>query len=145
MNAVMKGAVTALAVACALTGCQSPTDTSCASPTSVTGSWRYAAIQDAPQRASISGTLVVASQSCRSFEGTLDVVEVSAGGSRRIAGAVSGALVDSTAGRFTVRLGADEREHLVRFGRDSLHGTWLQLSSTGTATGSFNGRRQDPR
>ena len=138
--------VCACAVALALLqACASPTE-NCAVPRGITGTWQYAATQDAPVRATLTGSLMITNQSCRDFRGALDVTEVTADGrSRRIAGPVSGLLLDSVVARFDATLGGADRQHLARFGGDSLWGSWVEIQSASSVTGSFSGRRPETR
>jgi hypothetical protein len=124
-----------------LTGCISTTE-NCAKPRNVQGSWAYSAIQENPVHSTLTGTLVIAAQSCADFEGTLDVTEITTGGERRrIAGPVTGVLLDSLSARFSATVDGADREHLARFSRDSVRGTWVQVQSSATAAGSFFGRQ----
>ena len=133
--------VVSLAGCAALTACISPTE-SCGRTRSLQGSWSYTAVQENPVRATISGTLVVAEQSCSDFSGTIDVVEVtSVGERRRLAGPVTGVLLDSTSARFSATLGSGDREHLARFAGDSVRGTWVEAASGSASAGSFSGRQ----
>jgi hypothetical protein len=126
-------------------GCVSPVE-SCAATRQIMGTWKYAATQDAPVRASLTGSLVISTQSCVDFQGALDVTEVTADGrSRRIAGPVSGLLVDSVVARFDATLGGADRQHLARFGGDSVWGSWVEIESGASVSGSFSGRLTEPR
>ena len=125
--------------------CTSPME-NCAVTRQITGTWQYAATQDAPVRAALTGSLVISTQSCRDFRGTLDLTEVTADGrSRRIAGPVSGLLLDSLVARFDATLGGADRQHLARFAADSLWGSWVEIGSGPAVTGNFSGRRPDPQ
>jgi hypothetical protein len=128
-----------------LQACVSPVE-NCAVARQITGTWQYAATQDAPVRATLTGSLMISRQSCRDFSGALDVTEVTADGrSRRIAGPVSGLLLDSIVARFDATLGGADRQHLARFGGDSLWGSWVEIGSGSSVAGSFSGRRPEPR
>jgi hypothetical protein len=142
----MNGRPGACAVALVLLqACASPTE-NCAVPRDITGTWQYAASQDAPVRASLTGSLVISTQSCRDFRGALDLTEVTADGrTRRIAGPVSGLLLDSAVARFDATLGGADRQHLARLAGDSLWGSWVEIQSGPSVTGSFSGRRPGPR
>jgi hypothetical protein len=130
----------------AMVSCASLTE-NCASPTNVTGTWRYGATQETPQRAALTGTLTVDRQSCTEFSGALDVIEVDAEGtSRRMAGAVSGRLLDATSLQFDVMLGAESWQHVGTLGGDSLEGSWVEVSGNDvTGTGEFESTREVTR
>jgi hypothetical protein len=115
----------------------------CDTHTSLSGNWRYAAIQEAPSHTTLSGTLAVTGQSCGDFTGNLDLTEVNALGiSRRIAGPVSGKVIDATSVRFDAWLEAIPRQHIATLTGDSLAGTWVLVDGAGaTASGSFGGHR----
>jgi hypothetical protein len=73
----------------------------------------------------------------------MDVVETLATGeSRRLAGPVSGTVVDAALVHFEASLGPDGREHLARLEGDSLAGNWVESSGTIPGSGQFGGRRQ---
>jgi hypothetical protein len=111
---------------------------------SVVGSWRYAGIELAPLRTTLSGTLAVTKQSCGEFTGQVDLIEVNAqGGTRRLAGPVSGTVIDASSLRFDAFLEAVPRQHLATLAGDSLAGTWLAVDGAGqTVSGTFGGRRE---
>lgn len=115
----------------------------CQSSVPVTASWRYSALQDAPTHATLSGTLAVTHQTCADFTGQLDVSEVSAAGvTRRIAGPVSGKVIDANSVRFDAWLEAVPRQHIATLSGDSLSGTWVLVDGAGsTASGAFGGHR----
>lgn len=127
----------------AFAACSSPT-ASCAGGDGLAGRWEYHATQDAPiPGGTLNGSLVITAQGCTDFQGALDVVEVLATGeTRRIAGPVSGTLLDATVARFEVTLAGTTREHLARLRGDSLGGSWVESSGALQGSGSFGGRRQ---
>ena len=138
----------AIALLAASQACVSPTE-NCVAPRRITGVWQYSAAQDAPASASLTGTLLISTQTCHDFDGVLDVIEVSGNGqSRRVAGPVSGVLVDSMMARFDATLGGDggaDRQHLARFSADSVTGTWVEIGAASVLTGRFAGRLQEAR
>ena len=86
-----------LAGLCACTSATGP----CGASVSLAGNWRYAAIQEAPSHTTLSGTLAVTEQRCGDFTGNLDLTEINAlGVSRRIAGPITGKVIDATSVRF---------------------------------------------
>jgi hypothetical protein len=111
---------------------------------SVVGSWRYSGSEQAPVRTTLSGTLAISRQSCGQFSGQVDLLEVNAQGStRRLAGPVSGTVIDVSSIRFDAFVEAVPRQHLATLAGDSLAGTWLAVDGTGqTVSGTFGGRRQ---
>jgi hypothetical protein len=129
-------------VATAAAGCASPT-ASCEGAGSVTGHWSYSATQETPVAGSLTGSLVISSHNCTDFQGALDVVEqLSTGESRRVAGPVSGSLIDGDVARFEVTLGGVGREHLARLHGDSISGSWVETGGSLQGNGHFGGRRQ---
>ena len=133
--------IAATATAVVATACISPTET-CARTRALPGTWSYTATQESPVRATISGTLVISAQSCSDFTETMDIVQVTSLGERqRMAGPVSGVLLDSMSARFTATLGNGDREHLARFVGDSVRGTWVETASGSSTAGSFSGRQ----
>jgi hypothetical protein len=130
------------AAAAVAAGCASPTAT-CDGAGSVTGNWSYSATQETPVAGTLTGSLVISSQNCTDFQGALDVVEqLGTGESRRVAGPVSGSLVDGDVARFEVTLGGVGREHLARLRGDSITGSWVETGGSLQGNGRFAGRRQ---
>jgi hypothetical protein len=86
----------------------------------------------------------VTKQSCADFTGQLDLIEVTPqGGTRRIAGPLSGKLIDATSVRFDAFLEALPRQHLGSLSGDALEGTWLVLDGSGQSlSGTFGGQRE---
>jgi len=122
--------------------CGNPTGL-CDAANGIVGQWSYQATQESPARGTVSGTLVLVSQNCVDFQGVLDVVETLATGeSRRLAGPVSGTVVDAELVHFEASLGSFTREHLARLEGDSLAGSWVASSGTVPGAGQFGGRRQ---
>ena len=121
--------------------CSNPT-ASCESNAGLSGQWTYAATQESPVPASMSGTMVIASRQCADFQGTLDVVESFATGeSRRVAGFISGTTFDSSLIRFESVIAGEAREHLARIWQDSISGDWIQSSNGAARSGRFAGHR----
>lgn len=124
--------------------CSTSATAPCRAPTAVAGSWRYSAVQDAPVRMTLSGTLVLSSQACSALSGSLDVIAVSDRGTQqRVAGAVTGQIVDQSSLQFDAMLDAMPRQHLAKFLGDSLSGTWIELAPDGSSvTGTFTAKRE---
>lgn len=133
-----------LLVAVELVACTSPT-AQCGDASGIAGTWTYRAAQETPVRGTATGSLTVSSVNCTDFQGVLDVVETLAtGASRRIAGQVSGTLVDGALVQFEATLGGGSREHLARLAGDSLTGNWIEASGMAAGSGTFGSRRQAP-
>jgi autotransporter translocation and assembly factor TamB len=116
---------------------------SCNGTSPVRGQWSYRATREAPMQATITGSLLIEMRNCVDLQGSLDVVEVlPTGESRRIAGPVSGTVIDDGLVRFEAELGTAGREHFARFTGDSLTGTWIEVAGPAAGSGSFSGRRQ---
>ena len=137
-------ATLAWATAAALAACVSTTDTSGQPPVALIGAWDYAAIQTVPTPATLSGTLTVASQAGKTFQGSLDVTEVdSTTGIHHFAGPVSGETLDSVTVDFDAFLSASARRHVASVVRDSMMGSWVeQGSGSVTKAGSFRAARR---
>jgi len=132
----------ALLTTLAAWGCSSPT-ASCDEGHPVLGEWSYHATRESGVQGTISGSLVMESRNCSDLHGVIDVVEVLATGqSRRVAGPVSGTMVDSTLVRFEALLDGGSREHFARIRGDSIAGNWVETSSGASGAGPFSGRRQ---
>jgi len=127
-----------MVVVCSLwVSCKTPVD--CATPTfpSLVGNWLYTATQNAPETATLAGTLVIDTQCGTTLTGSLDVTEIGAQGARRRTGTMSGRTVDSTTVDFDVFLTTSGRRHVGAVARDSIQGTWIEPLDLGSATGSF--------
>ena len=121
--------------------CSSPSAV-CDTDDGVTGRWTYAATQEVPVRAQISGSMVISSANCVDFQGVLDVVEeLATGESRRVSGRVSGTIVSGDLIRFEAVVGDGTREHIARLASDSLTGDWVQAAGTIPGNGHFGARR----
>jgi hypothetical protein len=125
----------------AATACGAATEP-CAAPVDVTGTWSYSAEQQSPAPATSTGTLVVSRQTCRDFEGALDLVQVDARGQQRLAGRVSGRVIDNGSLQFDASLGVIPRQHLATLTGDSFAGSWLELGGAVDAAGAFHGKRE---
>ena len=138
MAALLVVALTAAA------SCSSPT-ASCDRASVVAGQWTYTATRESPVPGTISGSLSITSVNCVDLQGVMDVVEtLTTGETRRMAGPVSGTVVDSTLMRFEAELGngGGSREHFARVIGDSLAGTWVETTGGPSGAGPFSGRRQ---
>ena len=111
----------------------------------VVGTWSYVATQGSPSAAQLNGSLAFSGQTGAQVSGTLDVVEVGAGGlQRRLSGPVSGRTVDSTTLDFDLLLGDVSRRHVGLVRGDSLSGTWVETPIDGglpSASGTFRASR----
>ncbi|HEY5547871.1 MAG TPA: hypothetical protein VIK50_17585 [Gemmatimonadaceae bacterium] len=135
----------AVLAALVVSGCSSPT-ASCEGTSAVSGQWSYRATRESPVQGTISGSLVIESRNCVDVQGVMDVVEVlSTGEARRMAGTISGTVIDSTLVRFEAVLGGGSREHFARIDGDSLAGTWVETTGGPSGSGPFTGHRQGAR
>lgn len=111
----------------------------------VVGTWSYVAAQGSPTAAQLNGALSFSGQTGAQISGTLDVIEVGAGGQqRRISGPISGRTVDSTTLDFDLLLGTVTRRHVGQVRGDSLTGTWVEAPVDGglpSASGTFRASR----
>lgn len=111
----------------------------------VLGTWSYAGTQGSPSAAQLNGALTFSGQAGAQISGTLDVIEIGAGGlQRRLAGPVSGRTVDSTTVDFDLLLGTVSRRHVGQVRGDSITGTWLETPVGGgapSASGTFRASR----
>ena len=122
-------------------GCSTPSGV-CESVGSIDGQWTYEATQDSPVPATMRGSMVITSQACSDFQGSLDAVEILATGeSRRVTGFVSGTMLDSSLFRFEAVIAGDAREHLARIRSDSIAGDWVQSENGVARSGHFGGKR----
>jgi hypothetical protein len=107
----------------------------------VVGNWNYVATQSSPLTAQLNGSLAFSGQTGAEISGSIDVIEVAAGGaSRRLAGPISGRTVDSTTLDFDLLLGEVTRRHVGVVRGDSLTGTWVETPVDGgapSASGTF--------
>lgn len=115
-----------------------------AGETSLAGTWAFTGQQSTGTPASMSGTLTLISKSSSSFGGSLDVVETIIGAAqRRLAGPVTGRVVNGASVDFTLVLGTMERQHIGAVKADTIVGTWYELAASGgiNAGGSFRAVR----
>lgn len=125
-----------------LSACQMET-AACTQVPAVVGTWRYSAVEEAPVHATVSGTLSITSASCDAVVGSMDIVETSAaGGTQRLAGPVTGQVIDARSFQFDAFVESNPWKHLASVTGDSLSGSWVSVSGTQTASGTFGGRRQ---
>jgi hypothetical protein len=144
VNQVMRYTSAALMVALSAS-CSTPT-ASCGFMTAAEGQWSYRATRESPEPGVVTGTLRIESPNCVDLRGAMDVVEVLASGAtRRIAGPLSGTIIDSGRVRFEVVLGTTTREHFARIIGDSLAGSWIEIVGVTTGSGPFSGRREVAR
>ena len=140
MNALRGLALTA---ALSAVSCRSPA--ACAPPASplLLGSWKYTATQTGAN--AVNGTLQITSQCGQQFGGTLDVTQLDASGVlRRLAGVVSGTLVDTLVD-FDAYLDATPRRHDAAVHADSMvRGQWIEQTGTVTLSGSFTSAWTSP-
>lgn len=125
-----------------LAACQ-VTTSQCSAVPAVVGTWRYSATETTPVRTSISGTLSITSANCSAIVGQLDVVQTTAtGATQRLAGPITGQVVDGSSFQFDAYIDASPRQHLASLKGDSLNGSWVSTDGSQAATGTFGGKRQ---
>ena len=110
----------------------------------IAGSWAYVAQQSTGNQATLSGTLTLISESTSSYRGALDALETtSLGGQRRLAGPITGRVVNAASVDFTVTFGASQREHVGTLRADTIVGTWFEVGGLSgvSAAGSFRAIR----
>lgn len=113
-----------------------------APPVVLIGSWSYEGAQQSPVPATLEGSLEVAGQDGRTFDGSLDVIESSAAGSRRLTGIVTGLALDAVTLDFDVLLDGVSRRHVAEIRGDTIEGAWMDVQSGG-ASGSFRAVREE--
>jgi hypothetical protein len=127
----------------ALAACQMESTSTCSQVPAVVGNWHYSSVEETPVHASVTGTLSITSASCSSIVGQMDVVQTDANGAtQRLAGPVTGQVVDGSSFQFDAFLEATPRQHLASIHGDSLSGSWVSTAGTQSATGTFGGKRQ---
>lgn len=119
-----------------LAACVTSTDTG-SSKLLVTGSWDYSASQTSPA-ASISGTMLVSSQSNGIFQGSISGSENDGGSVTPLSGTVAGQTVNDTVVDFDIFFNADAngRRHVATVVRDTMKGSWVE-NGTASPSGSF--------
>jgi hypothetical protein len=108
------------------------------------GSWNYTGVQTGPVRETLTGTLVISSESGTSFQGRLDLVAVNeqTGQGRVLGGLVSGAESGTDVIDFDADLDATRR-HVGQIVADTITGTWIGNSPDGTmSSGTFRVERE---
>lgn len=137
-------AMAALSFAAFLAGCLSSTAVQ-PSLLDVRGEWSYAGAQSGANPESLSGTLVISTESGTAFQGRLDVFGVSqqSGQSRLLAGLVSGVVAANGVIDFDASVEATPRRHVGRIVADTITGTWVGHSADGVmTTGTFRTERE---
>ena len=111
----------------------------------VAGTWRYTGQQTTGTTATLTGTMTFTSQSLVAYGGSLDVLETIAGGpQRRLAGPITGRIVNGVSLDFDITLGAQHRQHIGALAADTISGTWFEMGANGgvSAGGSFRAVRE---
>lgn len=126
-------------------GCTSAPSSAFNAP--IVGTWDYAATQESPTAASITGTLKVDDQSNGNFTGSLSITLTPSGGGSPVTstGPLTGQSVSATAVEFDACLDACTVPwtHLGQISGDSLVGRWAQ-AQPGGASGTFRAHRTAP-
>ncbi len=109
----------------------------------VAGTWQFSGRQTVGTAATLAGTLVLQSQSRTTYSGSLDVVATLAGAAaQRLAGPVSGRVVNESTVDFAATLSGIERQHIGTVVADTISGTWLETSGNSVgASGTFRAIR----
>lgn len=128
--------------AAVLTACSSMTGPEGSAP-DLRGSWSYQAQQTAPVL-TFSGTLLISSESGRSINGQLQVLETNqAGVQRQLSGIVAGVVPNATTVDFDAFLEQIGRRHVGRLAGDSITGSWVDDTGEDVPLGgTFKLRRQ---
>ncbi len=129
-----------------LAACVTSTDTG-SSTLIVTGTWDYAATQSTPTAATISGTLIVSSQSNGVFQGSASGSEMEGSTTTPVSGPIAGQTVNDTTVDFDIFFNSDPngRRHVAAVVRDTMRGSWVETGGAGTFAGSFTAvRRSGP-
>jgi hypothetical protein len=109
------------------------------------GTWNYTGVQSGAARETLSGTLTVSRESGTSFQGRLDLVGVNTqtGETRVLGGLVSGSESGVDVIDFDANVESPPRRHVGTMVADTISGTWIGSSSTGTMTsGTFRVERE---
>ncbi|HEY3935148.1 MAG TPA: hypothetical protein VGL65_11100 [Gemmatimonadales bacterium] len=124
-------------------GCQMETTASCSAVPPIVGRWSYTATESSPVHANLSGTLSITSASCDGIVGSMDVLESdAAGGQQRLAGPITGQVVDGKSFQFSAFIDATPRQHLASVTGDSVSGSWVEAAGSASASGTFGGRKE---
>ncbi|HEX6628050.1 MAG TPA: hypothetical protein VF105_08855 [Gemmatimonadaceae bacterium] len=134
------------ATSCAVlaTGCLNSTEPQ-PSLLQLNGTWSYTGVQTSPIRENLSGTLTISRESGTSFQGRLDLVATNTqtGQSTVLGGLVSGGESGSDVIDFDADVETTPRRHVGQIVADTITGTWVGSSSTGTvSSGTFRVERQ---
>jgi hypothetical protein len=134
-----------LALCCmiALAACDSPTDRGAAVVPWLQGSWDYAATQDTPQLR-MTGTLAISQQIGDSISGSIEYIEVDAGGhGRPRLNLFTGRIRNGRDITITAYAGNRTRTHTGMLLGDSIGGSFAQPITDSTSyRGNFLARRQ---
>ena len=127
-----------------LAACVTSTDTG-SSTLVVTGTWDYSASQTTPTAASLTGTLLISSQTNGIFQGSASVSENDGGTVTPLSGAIAGQTVNDTTVDFDIFFDANGRRHVASVVRDTMRGSWVETGGASTFAGSFMAvRRSGP-
>lgn len=143
-RALATRALTAISCAVLVTGCLRSTEPQ-PSLLQLNGTWSYTGVQTSPIRENLSGTLTISRESGTSFQGRLDLVATNTqtGQSTVLGGLVSGAESGNDVIDFDADVETTPRRHVGQIVADTITGTWVGSSSTGTvSSGTFRVERQ---
>jgi len=143
-RALPANALAAIASIVLATGCLKSTEPQ-PSLLQLNGTWSYTGVQTSPIRENLSGTLTISRESGTSFQGRLDLIATNTqtGQSTVLGGLVSGAESGSDVVDFDADVETTPRRHVGQIVADTISGTWVGSSSTGTvSSGTFRVERQ---
>lgn len=143
-RALRARALAAISCVVLATGCLKSTEPQ-PSLLQLNGTWSYTGVQTSPIRENLSGTLTISRESGTSFQGRLDLVATNTqtGQSTVLGGLVSGAESSSDVIDFDADVETTPRRHVGQIVADTITGTWVGSSSTGTvSSGTFRVERQ---
>lgn len=129
-----------------LAACVTSTDTG-SSTLVITGTWDYSATQSTPTTATITGTLIVSTQSNGVFQGTASGSDMEGSTTTPVSGPIAGQTVNDTTVDFDIFFNSDPngRRHVAAVVRDTMRGSWVETGGAGTFAGSFTAvRRSGP-
>jgi hypothetical protein len=104
------------------------------------GSWSFVGAQTSPQAAELHGVLEIGAQEGDRFTGTIDLLELTNGGSvRQLVGQVSGRVLEGTIVDFDATIDAEPRRHVAALSASgvAMEGEWVNGITVGSATGAF--------
>jgi len=146
MATMIRGSVTprllALSLAMLLAACGATTGPDVAS--AVAGTWTYTGTEEAPDPATLSGTLSLhgVSGADGAFEGTFTILEQAPTGTATpLAGTTAGNVISDSIADFDLIVGTVARRHIGVLRGDSISGSWASMDGGTNESGKFTMRR----